>query len=278
MGIFGNGVLFASGGNPAVVCCFTSAGTWNCPTGASKVVVIGIGGGGGGGAGIVPNSSSTCCLATGAGGGGGGGVTCCVLTGVAIPSSACVTVGNGGNRGTTNGQNGSNGGSSIFCYGGSAITAGGGAGGEGGCSSGFINNTVYTSEGGNGGSGNYLCGGKGGNGHAFYCTSPVSVDVNGRQGTFPSGNGGRGGGGGGGFRCPTTDGSPGPGTDDSEFVIEGQIFLLGSSGEGADYADSCAANGTGFGAGGGGGASPGNYLRSCGGNGSPGFVLVKSYF
>jgi hypothetical protein len=279
MGLFSKGFAFNDEvvNNP-VTTCFTSAGTWTCPTGAQKIVVVTIGAGGGGGGGITPASTS-CYLTTGAGGGGGGGVSCCELTGVAIPASACVSIGSGGGGGLNNGSNGGGGGASIFCYGACAVCGGGGAGGEGGCNNLTPLNTIYTSSGGNGGLGNYLNGGVGGCGYAFRCTSPVSTDVNGRDGTFPTGNGGRPGGGGGGFYCAgNIDGTPGLAQDDTVLTICSVSVTLGVSGQGADYTVCTAQSGSVYAAGGGGGASPGNYIRSCGGAGSQGFVFVKAFF
>jgi len=279
MGLFSKGFGFTCDNvNTPVISCFTTAGTWTCPAGAQKVVIVTIGAGGGGGGGILPGSVNNC-LTSGAGGGGGGGVSCCELIGPAIPATACVTVGSGGCRGFNNGSNGGNGGASIFCYGGSAICAGGGAGGEGGCTNLLLQNTIYTSSGGNGGLGNYLNGGVGGCGFALRCNSPALTDVNGRQGTFPTGNGGRPGGGGGGYYDPgTIDGSKGLGQDDTVVTICSVSVTLGVSGQGADFNDSSAQSGFVYAAGGGGGASPGNYVTSCGGAGSQGFVFVKAFF
>ena len=278
MGLFGS-FNFLS---PVVVDCFSGSGTWNCPVGAKRIIVVSIGAGGGGGGGITPvNAFCSCELATGAGGCGGGGISYSQLIGSEIPSSVCVVVGSGGtggviaSPGSITGCNGLNGGSSIFCKIGSPICAGGGAGGEGGKTQ-IAFNTVHTASGGAGGSGNFRNGGQGGCGYAFY--SGACTDVNGRNGTFPTSCGGRPGGGGAGFRCPTTDGTKGASIPGETLKIAGVSICIGSSGEGGDKNVCCAGNGVNYAAGGGGGASPGNFLVSCGGKGSQGIVFVVSSF
>lgn len=278
-GLFSKGFGFTCDNVLApVTCCYTTAGTWNCPAGAQKVVIVTIGAGGGGGGGITSSMGVSCGLTTGGAGGGGGGVSCCELIGPAIPASACVTIGSGGGGGNNNGSNGSGGGASIFCYGANAVCAGGGGGGEGGCNNLSPINVVYTSSGGSSGIGNYLNGGVGGDGYAFFCSSPFTIDVDGREGTFPSGGGGRPGGGGAGFRCPSTNGNVGLGQDDTVITICSVSVTLGISGQGGGPTISAPTAGTIYAAGGGGGASPGNFTPGCGAAGSQGFTFVKAFF
>jgi hypothetical protein len=103
--MFGPSLFSNQTGNKTQVCCFTGNTTWNCPTGARKIVVVAIGGGGGGGGGrdVCREGCSTECR-TGGGGGGGGGICCAQATIGSIPSSACITIGAGGCAGICNGD------------------------------------------------------------------------------------------------------------------------------------------------------------------------------
>tara|TARA_R110002072_G_scaffold57096_1_gene147139 strand:- start:1756 stop:3144 length:1389 start_codon:yes stop_codon:yes gene_type:complete len=158
----GSGVLsfVTTGGGYESVQVFTSSGTWNRPTGITKVRVIVTGGGGGGGG--CPNS-----YINGAGQGGGAGGTAIETIDVSSTSSTPVTIGSGGGA-EAGGSTSSFG---PFCSGpggGAGVNAdsmanppgGGGATGTGG---------DYNLRGGNGGGGskgtvpNSRAGGFGGN-------------------------------------------------------------------------------------------------------------------
>ena len=101
----------------ASVQVFTSNGTWNRPSGITKVKVIVTGGGGGGGGGGATWNH-------GAGGDAGG--TAIEFIDVSSTASATVTVGTGGNGGAYNTER-SNGNTSSF---GSFCSATGGRGGK----------------------------------------------------------------------------------------------------------------------------------------------------
>ena len=105
------------GGGLQSVQVFTSNGTWNRPSGITKVRITCTGGGAGGGGGT--NSWNN-------GGGGGAGGTSIKLLDVTSIASVSVTVGNGGNGGAAGNNRGFGGGTSSF---GSHCT---GTGGEGG--------------------------------------------------------------------------------------------------------------------------------------------------
>ena len=104
-------------GGLASVQVFTSDGTWNRPSGITKVKVIVTGGGGGGGGGTGNWNH-------GAGGGAGG--TAIETIDVSSTASASVTVGTGGAGDNWNAE-GTNGGTSSF---GSFCSATGGRGGK----------------------------------------------------------------------------------------------------------------------------------------------------
>jgi hypothetical protein len=135
---------------------FTASGTWTKPSGVSAddtLIVACIGGGGGGGA----RRASTGVSNTSAGGGGGGGVGFISIRIGDLSATVDVTVGAGGVGGTqtadNTGQNGGEGGQSLF---GSFLRSFGGGGGlpsssvnenavtlggAGGLSIGFIGNS-----------------------------------------------------------------------------------------------------------------------------------------
>ena len=110
-----SGIISDSG--LASIQVFTSNGTWNRPSGITKVKVIVTGGGGGGGGGGATWNH-------GAGGDAGG--TAIEFIDVSSTASVTVTVGAGGNGGAWN-TNGSNGNASSF---GSFCSATGGRGGK----------------------------------------------------------------------------------------------------------------------------------------------------
>jgi hypothetical protein len=108
---------------------YTSIGahTWSKPSGLVAALVVCTGGGGGGG-GVNSNGSSTNFAV---GGGGGAGATVIGLVQAAnLGATETVTVGNGGNGGTTLGNNGFAGTESSFTTtAGTLVAAGGGGGG-----------------------------------------------------------------------------------------------------------------------------------------------------
>lgn len=101
---------------------FTSSGTWNRPTGVTKVLMFVTGGGGGGGAGVSGVST---------GGSGSGSGTAVKLLDVSSISSSTITVGTGGSGGAGGGFNdGSTGGTSSWADGTNTVQATGGTGGR----------------------------------------------------------------------------------------------------------------------------------------------------
>jgi hypothetical protein len=104
---------------------FTSNDTWNKPSGLRAIMVEVVGGGGGGGGCAATGSGQS---AEGGGGGGGGYSKKFILENV-LGSSEPVTVGIGGDGGSTGNNPGSAGGASSF---GSHLSATGGEGAPGG--------------------------------------------------------------------------------------------------------------------------------------------------
>jgi len=107
-----------SGGGLQSVQTFTSSGTWNRPSGITKVMVYVVGGGGGGGGGTSSGRS---------GGGGGGGGCAIEFLDVSSTSSATVTIGAAGAAGASR-STGGTGGTTSFA---SLCSATGGVGGAG---------------------------------------------------------------------------------------------------------------------------------------------------
>jgi len=106
------GILdLTSGGGMQSVQVFTSSGTWNRPSGITKVLVEVKGGGGGGGGGYTDGAQEF-------GSGGGEGGTAIEFLDVSSTSSATVTIGSGGSAG-----NGSNSGGSGSSDGGTGGTS-----------------------------------------------------------------------------------------------------------------------------------------------------------
>ena len=136
----------------ASVQVFTSNGTWNRPSGITKVKVIVTGGGGGGGGGGATWNH-------GAGGDAGG--TAIEFIDVSSTASATVTVGTGGNGGAYN-TDGSNGNTSSF---GSFCSATGGRGGKKAATAPYTTHNTGVGSGGDinlyGGNGTSLGGGNG---------------------------------------------------------------------------------------------------------------------
>lgn len=127
----GSGTL--SWSNPSAVAglssmqVFTSSGTWNRPSGVTKVLIRVQGAGGGGG-----GSSSSASIM---GGGGSGGGYAEAFIDVSSISSSTITIGAGGTAGTSTGSGG-NGGDSSWADGTNTVTGSGGNGGPVGASSG----------------------------------------------------------------------------------------------------------------------------------------------
>jgi len=182
---------------------FTSSGTFEAPTGVTRVYLVGIAGGGAG-AGI--NNVSN----TGGGGGGSGQWITPMYPYTVVPgNSYTVTVGSGGTG--VAGGGGSSGGNSVFDTltllggtGGSGTTGGstasvtgagtaGSAGGSGGSGGGVVKTAVA---GGAGGSGASSSGGGGAG--SPYGTGGTGGEFNGAGGTSPTAGSGFGSGGGGG--------------------------------------------------------------------------------
>ncbi len=165
---------------------FTTSGTWNRPSGCTRVKVYVIAAGGAGG-GAVATSSGQCS----AGGGGAGGGMAMEEIDVTSTSSATVTVGAGGTG--ASGASGGSGGTSSF---GAFCSATGGAGGNA--------STAGSSDSGSGG----RAGGSGSGGD-------INIDGQGSEtgwrigGNFAAGGmgGASGGGFGGGARGPTAGSS-----------------------------------------------------------------------
>ena len=102
----------------ASVQTFTSSGTWTRPSGITKVMVE-VQGGGGGGKRKDTDPWGAC---------GGSGAYAKKLIDVSSISSATVTVGSAGARGTSNNVDGGAGGASSWADGTNTVTANGGAG------------------------------------------------------------------------------------------------------------------------------------------------------
>ncbi len=169
---------FGGGGNLESLQTFTSSGTWNRPSGITKVVVF-VTGGGAGGKSITGNF-----------GGGGGGGTAIKILDVSSISSSTITIGTGG-AATVSGGN------SSWADGTNTVTGNGGSppaspqpnGGAGGSATGGDINLF-------GGNGAYYSTGLGG-GSSYWGTYGHSNGYNGSVyiiGTAPNipGNGGMG--------------------------------------------------------------------------------------
>lgn len=164
---------------------FTASGTWNRPTGCTKVRVRGCGGGGGGGgadSGSTDNET--------AGGGGGAGEFFDKLIDVTAISSVSVTIGAAGTAGSTTGGNGGAGGATSF---GTHCSGNGGAGGIG---TGSAAADGVMGAGGSGGSGGTagdvnLPGQAGQGGFAFSVPGTQARARGGDGGSSPLGFGGR---------------------------------------------------------------------------------------
>jgi len=145
---------------------FNSDGTFDS-TNIDFAIVEVVGGGGGGGYRPTPSGSYTDMPASG--GGGGGGYAKSIID-LSTTNSVSITVGAGGDGGTSSAIDGDAGGNSSF---GSSVTASGGSGGSGAVE----NDTAAT--GGQGGSSSGDISVNGGNGEAGYTTGSVVVSGNG---------------------------------------------------------------------------------------------------
>ena len=231
---------------------FESSGTWEKPQNVDVVFfeIIGGGGGGGtdgGGASTVENDSG--------GGGGGGGQATAGLVSVDGVSSLDVTIGAGG-------EEGSSGGTTSF----GPFEAAGGDPGE----SGNQGNSP-SSSGGSGGSGSIILasvenGASGG-------TGAVENSSSGSNSNFA----GAGGGGGGGFDDDGNDGEPGDGGD--SIMGDGGVAGSADGGPRAGGRGGTRDNDGGDGGfpGGGGGGAFGGFSSATGGTGGGGKVIVVAF-
>ena len=244
----------------------TGSTTWTPPSGVTSVEYLVVGGGGGGGA-------------TYAGAGGCGGFR--NAPGLAVAGAQTVTVGVGGDGGTTTplSRAGKKGGDSVF----STITSTGGGGGGGG-------STDVATTGGSGGGGSsyggaYLVGA---------ASSPVTYPVQGFKGGDGYGTGSAGAGGGGGAggigsdATLTAGGNGGAGNISSingiatyyagggggSIGTEGTLGLGGAGGGGKGGSEThYPTNGTVNLGGGGGGGGASTYVA--GGGGGSGVIIIK---
>jgi hypothetical protein len=124
----GTSVLWAAAAAGLGVQVFTSSGTFTPTTGKTTFLVFCTGGGGGSGYADAVGSSQNFTLYTSAGGGAGGtGIR--LYNATEMGSSAVVTIGAGGSRGNSSGQDGGNGGTSSFNPAGTGVTVEGNGGG-----------------------------------------------------------------------------------------------------------------------------------------------------
>lgn len=316
-----SGLNWADRASVARIDVYTADDTWSKPTGAKAVEVILMGGGGGGGSGRKGNTNTS---RRGGSGGGGGQMARHVFSASLIASSVAVDVGAAGTGGaaqttaSTNGNPGTDGGSTSF---GSTpyLKAGGGKGGPGG--------TAATNAGGQGGTawdGTNQTAGDGQYGGG-------GIGANGGDGLTGGGAAEFGGGGGGGAAPLATSldgggsvhgaagGAAGGGTTGANNTLlgggaagAGQSYAVGTGSAGGasgspggngtpggNYSATYAYSGGGGGGGGGGsngvggdGASGGNYGGGGGGGGNGtgannsgkggdaagGFAIIITYF
>lgn len=254
-----------------VVHTWTANGIFTPPAGVTSVQVLVVGGGGGGGFPIDR---------TGGGGGAGGLISNAAF---AVAGTQTVTVGAGGNGGTSGGG-ATAGGNSVF---GSLTANGGGRGGTGPGAGG-----VYATAGGSGGggyhnpsdSGKAGTAGQGNAGGSGYDSTNVTVG-------FKAGGGG-GAGGAGTTATPTVNGAGGAGLQSS--ISGTATFYAGGGGGGIQVYTGTAPGGSGVGGdgranglagtagmanrGGGGGGGSQNITTSAtgnGGDGGSGIVIVR---
>jgi hypothetical protein len=121
-------VLWAAAAAGLGVQVFTSSGTFTPTTGKTTFLVFCTGGGGGSGYADMPGDVFNNTIFTSAGGGAGGtGIR--LYNATEMGSSAVVTIGAGGSRGNSSGQDGGNGGTSSFNPAGTGVTVEGNGGG-----------------------------------------------------------------------------------------------------------------------------------------------------
>lgn len=273
---------------PVDIQTFTADGTWTKPANAKMVHVIAIGGGGGGGSGRKGAAGTIRC---GGGGGSGGGFAEAWFPASFLGSTESVTVGQGGNNGTiqgtnsTNGNSGSNGTQSEF---GGHLAAAGGALGAGGTATtgtggvavfGWPNFHGVTDSLGSGGDAS-TTGGVGNDGGP----SPFMPGGGAAGGGITSGNSASAGGAGGFVGTPAINvAHSGYNTQVSDVAITANLPVGGPGGDGgAGHASSAGpgSNGYTYGGGGGGGGAATNDLGNsgAGGDGADGIVVVISHF
>ena len=226
---------------------FTSSGTFNVPSGVTKIYVTACAGGGGGAGGGKYASSTNITAYSGAGGNGGEFVYRYPIT-VTPGSSISITVGSGGSGGSGSSTKyswaGGTGENTII---GSYLTLTGGAGGvqNPGTSDVFNSQTVSTTNGGTGCNGSYVYSG------TSYTPNPVghnkSIYHSGYIGRYTS------------VGCDGTDNSEGGSSLGSCPPINGGAGIYGSGGHGGYYMAS---------------SSSGSY-GSAGGTGGSGICIIE---
>lgn len=261
------------------VSSFTSNGTWTCPPGVYRVLLVGCGGGGGGGGGRT-GSTTTSQYPNGGGGGGGAQMQFAIMS--TTPATAyTVTIGAGGAGGTggTTATNGSPGGDTSVSGGGPTFKGGG---------AGYVRNTLNNTV------AAHPIGGAPLNTMAFDA-SYVATD---NEIAYPAGNGGYGGtsgngatgvgnwqydgasGGAGGATVSSYEGGGGGGGGGAGAFGAGAAGGAGGDGDtlvatnGTNGTSASANTGAGGGGGGGGGSAASAGAGGNGGNGGSGRLYV----
>lgn len=257
---------------------YTSSNTWTKPSQAKWALVLAVGGGGGGGSGCRDAAGTD--RAGGSGGSPGQGATGFFYADL-LGATETVTVGAGGPGGnavtadTTNGNNGTAGGTSSF---GSWVSAGGGDKGNGGAGSSVAGATQTSGSSLGGWSGAWGSGGVGGfyNGVTDSCTAGTSGGGGSGGGVTNGNNVVSGANGGAGTWAAAASG--GGASTNGSAGGNGYNYLPGGGGGGGGSKTAAAgAGGSGglYGGGGGGGGGVLNGFNSgAGGTGGSGAVLV----